>query len=151
MLLAPLPAKAAADCNVSVSGMAFGLYDPTIAAPDDSTAAITVTCMHVGGGGATGVSYTIALSAGNSGSSLQREMRAGAPRLYYNLYSDAARSMILGDGSGGTTILSGSIKVGPGVGNGTRSETYTVYGRVPAQQAADPGSFIDLLVVTLTF
>ena len=149
-LAAPSVAEAAADCSVSVTGMAFGVYDPTIATPDDSTGTVTVTCSYTGGG-ASSVSYRVEFATGGSGNYSQRWMSAGTPKLNYNLYSDAGRTVVLGNGMGGTSVFTGALTVGPGVGNGTRSGTHTVYGRVPAQQPVDPGSFNDPLVVTLTF
>jgi spore coat protein U-like protein len=143
-------ALATADCSVSVTGMAFGVYDPTLATPDDSTGSVTVTCNYLSGG-ASHVSYTVSMSAGTSGSYLQRSMTAGAASLDYNLYLDPARTLVLGDGSAGTGVLSGAFSVGPGVGNGTRTATYTVYGRLPAQQPVDQGTFGDALVLTLSF
>jgi spore coat protein U-like protein len=41
--------------------------------------------------------------------------------------------------------------VGPGVGNGTRTATHTIYGRIPALQDVAPGSYTDSIVVTLAF
>jgi spore coat protein U-like protein len=149
-IFAPLRAHAAADCSVTVTGVAFGAYDPTISAPDDSTGTVTVTCNYTGGG-ASGISYSVAFSRGSSNSYALRQMRAGTLSLNYNLYSDSARSVVLGDGTGGTSIFSGSFTVGPGVGNGTRTGTHTVYGRAPALQPVDPGSYSDPIVVTLTF
>jgi spore coat protein U-like protein len=149
-LAEPRVADAAADCAIAVTGMAFGVYDPTIATPDDSTGTVTVTCIYTGGG-VSSISYRVDFSAGNSGSYAQRWMAAGAPRLNYNLYSDAGRTVVLGNGVGGTSFFTGSFTVGPGVGNGTRIGTHTVYGRAPALQPVDPGNFNDPLVVTLTF
>ena len=51
----------------------------------------------------------------------------------------------------GTTIITGSLKVGPGVGNGTRTATHVVYGRIPQLQDADTGNYTDSILVTLTF
>jgi spore coat protein U-like protein len=143
-------AEAAADCNVTTTGMAFGVYDVTLSTPDDSTGSVTVTCNYTGGG-ASSISYTIAFSPGNSGNYSQRRMRAGTLQLGYNLYRDAGRTVILGNGTGGSSIFTGGFTVGPGVGNGTRTATHTVYGRVPALQPADPGNYSDPIVVTLTF
>lgn len=150
LLLPAARSHAAADCTVVATGVAFGVYDVTVATPDDSTGTLTVTCTYTGGG-ASNVSYRIGFSAGSSGTYTQRKMTAGLPKLGYNLYSDPARSVVLGDGSGGTAVFTGSFTVGPGVGNGTRTVTHTVYGRIPAQQPVDPGSFVDPIVVTLTF
>jgi spore coat protein U-like protein len=144
-------AQAAADCNVSVSGVAFGVYDPFATTPDDSTGTVTVTCSSVGnGGGVTRLNYSVALSAGASGSYSQRFMTSGAPRLNYNLYTDPARSLVWGNG-GGSQLIAGSMTVGPGVGNRTRTVTHTVYGRLPALQDAAEGNHMDSIVVTLTF
>ena len=145
-------ALAAADCSVSLSSLAFGTYDQLAAIADDSTGTVTVTCTSIGnGGGVTRVVYSVAFSTGASGSYQQRFMTSGTPRLNYNLYVDAARSSIWGNGNGGTQLITGSLTVGPGVGNGTRTQTHTVYGRVPAQQDAAVGSYTDAIILTLTF
>jgi spore coat protein U-like protein len=150
-LLAPVAAVAAVDCSVSATGVAFGAYDPSLSPPDDSTGSITVTCDYIAPGGATDANYMITLSTGTSGVYSQRQMVAGAGRLGYNLFGDAGRSQVWGNASGGTTIISGTLRVGPGVGNGTRSQTHTLYGRVPALQDADTGAYADSILVTLTF
>jgi spore coat protein U-like protein len=149
--LAPVPARAALDCSVAATGVAFGTYDPTLSAPDDSTGTITVTCIYTGPGGADQTNYTVALSTGTSGSYAQRQMSAGSSRLRYNLFGDAGRSQVWGNASAGTTIATGTLKVGPGVGNGTQSRTHTIYGRIPALQDADTGNYADSILVTLTF
>lgn len=143
---------AAVDCTVSASGVAFGVYDQFSAINDDSTGSITVTCTNIGnGGGVTRIDYAVALSTGSSGSYAQRFMTSGAPRLNYNLYVDAGRSVVWGSGNGGTSLITGSMTVGPGVGNGTRTDTHIVYGRVPARQDAAEGAYADAIVLTLTF
>ena len=143
-------AQASADCNVTAGGVAFGVYDQIVTTSDDSTGTITVTCVNTGPANTT-VNYSVALSTGASGAYSQRYMRAGTPRLNYNLYRDAARTLIWGNGSGGTSLITGTLAVGPGVGNGTKSATYTVYGRTPALQDAAPGSYADAITLTLTF
>jgi spore coat protein U-like protein len=143
-------AQAAADCTAAAGGVAFGAYNPLVTTADDSTGTVTVTCTNTGGGNTT-VNYTLALSTGVSGAYSQRHMKAGTPMLNYNLYRDSARSVVWGNGSGGTSQITGSLTVGSGAGNGTRSATYTVYGRVQAQQDAAPGTYSDSIVITLTF
>lgn len=150
-LLAPATAVAGVDCSVSATGVAFGQYDPSLAMPDESTGSVTVTCDYIGPGAVTEAKYTIALSTGSSGAYSQRRMVAGAGGLGYNLFGDAGRSQVLGDASAGTTIISGTLRVGPGVGNGTRSQTHALYGRVPALQDADTGDYTDSILVTLTY
>jgi spore coat protein U-like protein len=152
LLCAPLPAaQAGADCSITTTSLAFGAYDAAAAQPADTTATITVTCSYVPPG-ATNVSYTITASNGMNGTSpTSRSMGAGNGRLAYNVYTDPSRTRLWGTGTGGTVVASGTMTVGPGVGNGTRTRTHTIYGRSPAQQPADPGNYLDTLVLTLTY
>jgi spore coat protein U-like protein len=143
-------AQASADCTVTAGGVAFGVYDQVATTPDDSTGTVTVTCVNTGPANTT-VNYSVALSTGASGAYSQRYMTAGTPRLDYNLYRDAARTIVWGDGTGGSSLIAGTLTVGPGQGNGTKSAAYTVYGRAPALQDAAPGTYADTIVVTLTF
>jgi spore coat protein U-like protein len=146
------PAQAGADCSITSVGLNFGLYDLASPQPDDVAATVTVTCVYVAPGGGTGVSYTLAFANGLYGTSpTSRRLGATAARLDYNVYADAARTQVFGTGSGGTVVAAGSMTVGPGVGNGTRTATHTVYGRMPALQDAPPGDYFDALVLTLTY
>lgn len=139
----------ALDCIVSTTGVAFGVYDAASTAPTDSAGNVTVRCTHLGGG-AVKTSYSIALSAGSSGTYAQRLMRAGTSVLNYNLFTDATRLQVWGNGTGGSTLVAGTLLVNPG--NYEINEvTRPIYGRIPAQQAADTGSYNDTILVTLTF
>jgi spore coat protein U-like protein len=151
LLLGTQPASAASDCSVSASGVAFGTYDPSIATPDDSTGSVVVTCTYTGPGGSDTANYTVTLSTGTSGSYAPRKLAAGASRLNYNLFRDAAYAQVWGNASAGTAIITGSLKVGPGAGNRTRTATHVVYGRIPQLQDADVGNYTDTILVTLTF
>ncbi len=96
-LIAALPLAARAQtCTVAgLTGVAFGAYDPigaNAAAPRDATGQIQYHC----GAGATPL---VTLSTGASGSYQPRQLRQGAMALAYNLYRDAARSEIWGDGT----------------------------------------------------
>ena len=138
-------------CSVAATGVSFGAYDISLATPNDSTGDVTVTCIYVPPGGATGVNIQASLSPGVSGSYSPRQMALGPGRLNYNLFLDAARTSIWGNGLSGTGIATASFTVGPGVGNGTRSAQFPVYGRVPAQQVVGMGAYSDTIVVTVTF
>lgn len=141
---------AAANCSVSTTGVAFGVYDPSIAAPTDAVGNLTVTCVHVTGV-AERVSYTAALSPGASGNYAQRQLHAGTDTLVYNLFDSATRTVVWGNGTAGTSVVSGSVTVGPGVGNDTRQENYPIYGRIPPGQSSALGDYTDTIMVTLTF
>jgi spore coat protein U-like protein len=150
--LSPRLVHAGAECSITSVGLNFGVYDLASPQPDDVAATVTVTCVYVGSGGATNVAYTLALSNGLHGSSATtRQMGSPGGLLGYNVYADPARTLVWGTGSGGTVVASGSMTVGPGVGNGTRTATHTVYGRMPALQDALPGDYLDTLVLTLSY
>ena len=143
--------QAGADCSVEATGVNFGVYDGFLATPDDSAGTITVTCVYVPPG-TTNVSYSVVLSPGiNATSATSRQMASGTSRLNYNVFQDAARSAVWGNGFSGTVLASGSMTVGPGVGNGTRTATHTVYGRIPGLQDALPGNYLDTLVLSLSY
>jgi spore coat protein U-like protein len=128
------PASSAAiQCNLSIQGVAFGAYDVFSNQSADSTGNIAVMCDSA-------TTYTIAISPGFGAYAL-RAMANGANRLAYNLFTDASRSSVWGDGTGGSNVVSGSAS----------SANYTVFGRVPARQNVNVGSYTDNLVVTLTF
>jgi spore coat protein U-like protein len=147
----PGTTHAGAACSIAASSVNFGIYDPTLAGPDDSAGTLTVTCVYVPPG-ATNVNYTVVLSPGmNSATAATRQMAAGTSRLGYNLFEDPARSSIWGSGLSGTVLATGAMTVGPGVGNGTRTATHTLYGRIPGLQDALPGSYMDTLVVSLNY
>lgn len=139
----------ALDCTFFTSGVAFGVYDGTLPSPTDSTGNVTLRCTHLGGG-ATKTSYTIALSTGSSGTFAQRQLRAGPAVLDYNLFNDATRTRAWGDGTQGSALVGGSMLVNPG--NYVINEAvHTIYGRIPAEQSADSGSYSDQILVTVTF
>ena len=139
--LALLRPEAARACTVSAAGVAFGTYDTLSPAPDDGVGSVSVTChphVHF---------VEVGLSAGLSLSYSARTMRNGAASLSYNLYTDAARTTVWGDG-----IAAPSVTVNPGlVNSGTRTLTRTIYGRIPAQQSVSFGTYNDTIMVTLTF
>lgn len=139
----------ALDCAFSTSGVAFGVYDGTLATPTDSTGSVTLRCTHTGGG-AVKTGYTIALSAGSSGAFAERLLRSGISVLPYNLFADASRTQVWGDGTRGTALVAGSLLVNPGKFS-VNEAVHTIYGRIPAQQSADSGVYADQILVTLTF
>jgi len=131
-------------CTVSATPVSFGSYNVFNASPLDATGTITVHCTGLVG---LLVSYNIKLSTGLSGSYAPRQMANGANRLNYNLYTDATRLTVWGNGSAGTSFVSNSILlVLLGV-----TVNHTIYGRVPALQNVAVGSYSDNMTVTLTF
>ena len=139
-------------CTVQSTPLAFGGYVSPGGARVDSTASVQVNCTPTYLLLACSVSYTLAISHGTQGTPGARQMAAGAGRLRYDLYRDAARSIAWGDGGGGGGVVGGSISsglLGLVCAPGTRH--HTVYGRVPASQNVPTGSYQDQVVLTITY
>ncbi|HET6905592.1 MAG TPA: spore coat U domain-containing protein [Rhodanobacteraceae bacterium] len=130
LLFAP---AASATCSLNVQGVNFGSYDFMSSQNLDSTGHVTVTCD-------VSSSFSISLSTG-AGTYASRTMQNGAHQLSYNLYTDVAHTMVWGDGTGGSVVVSGS---------GTNVDE-VVYGSAPAGQNPYLGAYSDAITVTLTF
>ena len=105
----------------------------------DTTSTIKVTCT-------TGAEYDIGLDAGANESSADdvntRRMANGASYVGYNMYSNAGRTTVWGEVVDTNTVAS----------TGTGAEqSFTVYGRVPAQTTPAAGSYADTVTVTVTY
>lgn len=136
----------AADCVVDTSGaaIAFGVYDPLSTVPATGVGTIVVTCSSP----ANKIPVTFSLGTGGSGGYFPRRMASGSNRLDYNLYTDAARSIVFGNGTGGTQIVGSSTSP---IGGGSFRANTQVYGAIPAQQDAAFGQYSDTIQVTVTF
>jgi spore coat protein U-like protein len=142
----PGPARALlANCNVNATSVSFGAYNVFNPSPTDATGQVTVSC--TGLVLSLSVSYQIQLSPGSSGSFAARTLVSGANLLSYNLYRDAARTSIWGDGSSGTS----TVNDGYSLGLFTVIRNYNVYGRIPALQNAVAGSYADSIIVTVNY
>lgn len=148
-LALPAPAAAACGprtscvCEVSATGVNFGNYNPLAAGHADSVGSVTVNCEKNGPGA---LSFTVNLSPGGSASYATRRMAGGGgSQLDYNLYRDAARSQIWGDGTGGSTnaTFSDSTK--------NIQQTFSVYGRAFSGQTPTAGAYADIIVVTVVY
>lgn len=120
-------------CGVTAQSLVFGSYDVFSNQSVESVGNIAVACDIA-------TPYSISLSPGN-GTYQLRLMVNGARVLNYNVYTDATRTTIWGDGSSGTSTVNG---------NGT-SVNHAVYGRIPARQNAYVGSYTDDIIVTVNY
>lgn len=132
LVLPSVQALAACQFN-TIASVAFGNYDVFALAATTGVGSIRIS-------GCGGAPFTAALSTGSSGSYVARRMTSGVNTLNYNLYTNATRTTLWGDGSGGTSTMSS---------NG--STTFTVYGQIPAGQDAAAGAYADVIVSTITF
>ncbi len=147
-----LPALATAvTCNVSAPAVDFGSYDVFSASALTSATTVSVTCgLDAGDGtGNTDVAYALALSAGASGSFVQRQMKSGADSLGYNLYYDSARTQVWGDGSGASRTVAGTMRLNPGHAQQTNGQT--AYASAPPSQNVGVGAYADTLLLTVSY
>lgn len=132
-----------AACRVTVTPLAFGTYDIFLLTAKGATAQATIICSNKEVNPAT-VQFT--LSTGGSGSFGQRRMMGsgGGLPLYYNVYSDAGLSTVLGDGSGGSTAPSALVYK-------TLTWIVTLYGSIPPRQPVLTGTYSDSLTATILY
>lgn len=149
MVLAAGPAaRAAATCGfLSSSSTAFGVYDTATSAPTDTVAIIQVRCESTDAGNPN-ITLTMGIGTGAGGSVNNRRMQlaGGSDLLYYGLFRDAGRSAVWGYTPG----LDAVTQVAKVQNNRMVDATFTVYGRIRAQQDVTPGDYIDSVQVTLS-
>jgi len=133
----PLPALASCSFR-SVTDVGFGTYNVFDTLPNASgVGSITIKCQ--GGGGNA---YDVTLSTGQSYSYASRSMKSGANALSYNIYTSATRSIVWGDGTGGSstqTVYKNS------------TATLSLFGQIPAGQDVANGTYTDDLIATVNF
>ena len=122
-------------CSVSATPLAFGTINPLDGVQTTSVATVVVSCP-------SDAAYAIALSAGNGSYDLRR-MSDGIDSLDYQVFADSSHSLVAGDGTAGTTTLSGSA--------GPSGTSHYLYGVVPAQRQAVPAAYSDTLIVTVSY
>lgn len=136
-LAAPL---APAACFIAAGSMSFGGYDVFDAQPRDSMLVLTLSCQEAR---PRDLRVSIGPSA-NSGGVAIRDMRwtAGTDRLTYNLFSDASRSQVWGDGTAAAPVVVLGV-------NRNEPRQLIVYGRIPAGQDVSIGNYTDAITVTV--
>jgi len=135
-----ITAIVSAECTVSATSVNFGAYDPVAvnaATPLDSTGTVNVYCT-------AGTLATVSLDLGTHFTGSTRRMLSGAANfLNYEVYKDAARSVVWnsvntdsGTSASKTTAINGG---------------FIAYGRIPSGQDVTMGSYNDTLLVTVNY
>jgi len=127
-------------CSVSATDLDFGSYDPSSGTALDGSSTISANCT-------VGTGYTLSLDIGGGGGAYTQRLMdsAGTDTLGFNLFTDAARTQVWGDGSGATATVSST---GAGL---LTSNNHTVYGRIPISQDVEPESYSSTITVTVTY
>jgi spore coat protein U-like protein len=134
-----LPVFANASCRfTSISDISFGNYNVFSPLPNSGgVGSLTISC-----GSGEHSPYDVTLSVGQSNSYATRFMRNGANKLNYNLYTNASRTIIWGNGSGGSSALTVSR---------SSTSTLTIYGLIPEGQDVTFGTYTDFITASVNF
>lgn len=127
-------ASVISSCTIAASNLSFGNYT---LAQLDSTTTLSVTCT-------SGSVVKIGLNAGTgTGATVSaRKMTYSTNTLNYSLYQDSGRTTNWGNTPGTDTVNT--------TGTGA-AQTFTIYGRIPANQASPIGSYTDTITATVNF
>ena len=122
-------------CTITANPLNFGTYSGLLI---NSSSTITATC-------SSATSYNVGLNAGTAtGATVTNRSMTGpaSSLLSYRLFSNSTRTTNWGNTVGTNTVA--------GTGAGT-AQTLTVYGQIPAGQAARPGSYTDTITATINY
>lgn len=132
LLLASVEAIAGSN-SISCSPLNFGNYILGQTLTVSSTMSVSLE--------SPGQAYTLSIDPGQySSGGFNRRMNSGSNYISYNIYSDSTCTQILGDGSSGTSVITGNT-----------TAIYTVYGEVTGNQNVPAGTYSDNLFITLSF
>jgi spore coat protein U-like protein len=128
------------DCTITFNDINHGTVPSLAADRDADSVGDNITCSFAD-------SYTIALNVGTGGGTYATRTLANGPNtLNFNVYSDAARTTIWGDGSGGSAVLT-KTSTGGGV-----ADAIDVHSRVFGGQTGKPeGTYSSTITATATF
>jgi spore coat protein U domain-containing protein, fimbrial subunit CupE1/2/3/6 len=134
------PFIAQAACSLTSTSIVFGNYDIFSPSPLDTLGQIIFRC------GNNDHNVSISLDRGGEATFNPRRMLNGTSSINYNLYLDAARTIIWGDGTNGTQNF---FVRNPQPNN--RDISVPIYGRIPAGQGPSVGNYSNTLTVTINF
>ena len=132
-------------CTITVADLTFSGYDPTYGVDNDSTGSVTSTCT-MGGAVVLTLGQGSNADTGSTDAVPIRRMIGvsgtnAATFLAYGLFQENGRTTVFGNTSGTGNSFSAT----------GGADVTTVYGRIPKNQAAALGSFVDSVSVTLTY
>ena len=137
-------ANVVSTCTISQTApLTFTGYDRANNSDTIGTGTMNIACTNGGNpasvsfgvGGNTGGACDTASGGSNANN---RCMSDGTDTLAYNVYSDTGRTTLFG-------------LTGTSVTSETSTGTVTIYGKIPAHQAVEAGSYTDQLVATVNY
>lgn len=140
LLAAPLHAAAMSCSIVSTAHVIFGDYDTRDDDALDTAGSISYECRDVD----PADRITITIGRSDHAAFFPRMMAHRAGRLEYNLYVDAARTRVWGDGTSSTSVYS----VRPPE---QQTVSVPIFARMSARQNVAVGNYTDSITVTVLF
>jgi len=141
-------------CTPTSNSILFGTYNPLTTTPLDATGTFVIVCTDAGGNPnrTTALAWRATLS---SPALRQMAPPVGTDRVNHNLYTDAVRATVWGDGNAGTAAITGTVNV-PGRATAT-TPPINYFGRITAAQdvsaaspAPPPTTYTQNLTITVT-
>ena len=128
-------AQVNADCQLTTHDLDFQVYNSSAAKTATTTLEIRCT---------PGATASISFNGGSNVQGQLRRMSNGATNLLeYGLYKDAAYSTPIDIGGEAYKIAAAPNPAAP--------VTFTVYGKVPANQVVQAGGYTDVVVISVQF
>ena len=123
-------------CRLTLAGdLDFGTTS-SLGTPIDKVSTVGMSCT-------ARTAWQLGLDAGQHAlGGTRRMLGGGGATIAYGLYRDAARSLTWGNTLNTDTLV--------GIGSGS-TQSFTVYGRVPAQAPVPSGNYADVVLVTVTY
>lgn len=127
-----------ANCLFTASNLNFGVYQSPYQRSDVlSRSMIGVTCDNQ----SMGNTLSIKLYQGQS-PTFDRYLANAAEHLRYNLFLDSERTIVWGDGTGGTSIYNATL---------ANNNTVNIFSSIYKNQNIAPGNYQDNIVFELSF
>lgn len=130
-------AEVAPDCQIAISNLAFGGYDPLAQHATtqlDAAAAVTMLCTRSS-------TASITIDFGRNAVGPSRSMAGGAQHVSYQLFRDSGRTQEWGRGDA-LHFVSEGIRI---------PQELTLYGRIPPGQEVASGVYTDVVTATVEF
>lgn len=131
-------ATVTADCSISVTDLSFGQYDPlgqNSSRELNAAAGVSMICTRE-------ARAKIVIDSGRNPMSGTRGMSSGDQRVAYQIYRDASRTQVWGNGADAQQFVSAGVQ---------NPQQFVVYARIPPGQEVASGTYSDVVMATVEF
>lgn len=129
-------------CTITCTNIVFTAFNPYDATFEKANGSIVVRCASTSTASRS-ITYYIGAQGGNSTNYSARVAKNGTNSISYNIYLDSGYTQVLGDTSNGTSYITAGYTL---TANGSRTDNYPIYGKIPVQPLAKPMTYTDTFV-----